>query len=295
MLIDTEPGSVPDLRRQRRALPHPRRQRPGAAGLAQRARRPHRDRHLPRSDEPARRRQLRADAAARRDQPTTVAADRVVLALPFTLLRDVRLDVELPPVKRKAIDELGYGTNAKLMVGFSERALAHGGPARTAACSPTCRSSSPGRRRRLQPGSAGILVDFTGGRHGVEIGERHRRPSRPSEFVARLERDLPGHRRARASARCASTGRRFAWTQGQLRLLPARPVDGDLRRRGGAGRQPPLRRRAHLDRLPGLHGGRCRDRRSRRPDAAGGARRRRAAQANRLTCAGLSGWVGSRR
>ena len=50
-----------------------------------------------------------------------VPASHVVLALPFTLLRDVRIDVELPPVKRKAIAELGYGTNAKLMVGFSDR------------------------------------------------------------------------------------------------------------------------------------------------------------------------------
>src|SRR5213075_12501 len=48
-------------------------------------------------------------------------ARQVILAIPFTLLRDVRLDVDLPPVKQRAIRELGYGTNAKLMVGFSER------------------------------------------------------------------------------------------------------------------------------------------------------------------------------
>ena len=33
----------------------------------------------------------------------------------------LNIDVELPPAKRKAIAELGYGTNAKLMVGFAER------------------------------------------------------------------------------------------------------------------------------------------------------------------------------
>ena len=33
----------------------------------------------------------------------------------------MKLDVELPPAKRKAIAGLGYGTNAKLMVGFDER------------------------------------------------------------------------------------------------------------------------------------------------------------------------------
>src|SRR4030095_1919402 len=50
-----------------------------------------------------------------------VDAPYVVLALPFTLLREVHLDLGLPRVKRKAIAELGYGTNAKLMVGFAHR------------------------------------------------------------------------------------------------------------------------------------------------------------------------------
>lgn len=47
-----------------------------------------------------------------------VEADFVVLALPFTALRDVQLDVELPPAKRAAIDQLGYGCNEKLVVGL---------------------------------------------------------------------------------------------------------------------------------------------------------------------------------
>jgi monoamine oxidase len=48
--------------------------------------------------------------------------DRVVLALPFTLLREVeRVDVELSADKAAAIDEIGYGTNSKLMLGFSSK------------------------------------------------------------------------------------------------------------------------------------------------------------------------------
>ena len=47
--------------------------------------------------------------------------DRVVLAVPFSVLRTVTLDanLELPPWKRLAIDTLGYGDNAKQMVGFN--------------------------------------------------------------------------------------------------------------------------------------------------------------------------------
>jgi monoamine oxidase len=46
--------------------------------------------------------------------------DKVVLAIPFTVLRTITLDanLNLPPWKRHAIDTLGYGDNAKQMVGF---------------------------------------------------------------------------------------------------------------------------------------------------------------------------------
>jgi monoamine oxidase len=48
-------------------------------------------------------------------------ADIVVLAVPFTMLRDVKIDVDLPALKKRAIAELGYGANAKVLVGFNSR------------------------------------------------------------------------------------------------------------------------------------------------------------------------------
>jgi monoamine oxidase len=51
-----------------------------------------------------------------------VQVDHVVFALPFTLLREVDLDdLTLSAEKRQIINELGYGTNAKVMGGFSRR------------------------------------------------------------------------------------------------------------------------------------------------------------------------------
>ena len=49
--------------------------------------------------------------------------DAVVLSIPFTVLREVELDasLNLPPEKVAAINLLGYGTNAKMMIGFSSR------------------------------------------------------------------------------------------------------------------------------------------------------------------------------
>lgn len=47
-----------------------------------------------------------------------VVADFVILTLPFTKLRDIEMNIEMPDVKRKCIDQLAYGTNSKLMLGM---------------------------------------------------------------------------------------------------------------------------------------------------------------------------------
>lgn len=52
----------------------------------------------------------------------TTYADFVILTIPFTILRDVKLNISgISPQKIKAIKELGYGKNAKLFLGFDER------------------------------------------------------------------------------------------------------------------------------------------------------------------------------
>lgn len=123
-----------------------------------------------------------------------VRADHVVLALPFTLLREVQLNVELPPVKRKAIAELGYGTNTKFMVGFSSR------PWRTRHGSDGSLYTDIGNTQtwetsRLQPGDSGILTWFTGGQQGVEVGQGT--PEQQAAlFLERLERVWPGSQAA---------------------------------------------------------------------------------------------------
>ncbi|MCC6410373.1 MAG: FAD-dependent oxidoreductase [Saprospiraceae bacterium] len=51
-----------------------------------------------------------------------VHADFVVLALPFTKLREVDLQIpDMPAHKTNAINNLTYGTNSKLLLGFNER------------------------------------------------------------------------------------------------------------------------------------------------------------------------------
>lgn len=133
-----------------------------------------------------------------------VRAKQVLLALPFTLLRQVRIDVPLPAHKRRAIDGLKYGTNAKLMIGFSSRPWrTHG--ANGASMSDLAYQTS-WETSRKQAGKAGILTNFTGGRHGVAIGQGTP-ADQAKAAVANLERVFPGAAAARAGMREA----RFHW------------------------------------------------------------------------------------
>lgn len=55
---------------------------------------------------------------------TEVEADIVLLAIPWTILRNVDLALELPPLRRTMISELRYGQNGKTIVAF-ERPFWH--------------------------------------------------------------------------------------------------------------------------------------------------------------------------
>lgn len=96
--------------------------------------------------------------------------DHVVLAIPYSVLRQVELNVPLSDLKRQIIDELGYGTNSKVMGQFKTRVWREDHQQSGAA---TCDlplqqvwDSSIG-----QDGERGILTNFLGGRAGVDVGD----------------------------------------------------------------------------------------------------------------------------
>lgn len=126
-----------------------------------------------------------------------VRAAQVVLALPFTLLRKVRVDVELPPRKRQAIQQIAYGTNAKLMIGFERRTWREHG-ANGASMSDLGYQTTWDTSRK-QAGNAGALTNFTGGRHGVELGQGTAK-QQAEAAVRDLERVFPGIAAARGNA-----------------------------------------------------------------------------------------------
>ena len=100
--------------------------------------------------------------------PVTRTHDAVVLAIPFTTLRNVTLHANLnvPADRIAAIANLGYGTNAKMMVGFTSRPWATAGSNGSAYADldhvQTTWESNPSRATP----SRGLLTDYSGGQRG---------------------------------------------------------------------------------------------------------------------------------
>ena len=144
---------------------------------------------------------------------TTAVSPHVLVTIPFTLLRDVRMGVDLPDAKRRAIAELGYGTNAKLMIGFSTRVWrtqqrSNGSVLTDLAFQLTWETS------RLQSGGAGILTNFSGGAQGVEVGQGSA-AEQAALLVADLEKVFPGVSAARAGMKeVRFHWPSFPWTRG---------------------------------------------------------------------------------
>jgi monoamine oxidase len=99
--------------------------------------------------------------------------DAVILALPFTRLRQVKgLDgLGLGDEKLKTIRELGYGTNAKILQGTTSRAWQSPESGLPAPSNGTFYTDLGFQNvwdsSRAQPGDAGILTDYLGGKAGL--------------------------------------------------------------------------------------------------------------------------------
>jgi monoamine oxidase len=131
------------------------------------------------------------------DGGAEVRADLVVLCLPFTALRRVDLDgLALGTRKRRCIEELGMGTNAKLLLQLDRR-LSHydrwNGEFYDEHVD-TWNSSLD------EPGRPGLLTVFSGGSYGAaQTGPQPHGPAprgRVAHALATLARGVPGIERA---------------------------------------------------------------------------------------------------
>lgn len=123
----------------------------------------------------------------------TARHDAVVLAIPFTVLRSVALDpsLGLPPWKLQAIRELGYGDNAKMMLGFAGPCWAEHGCNGTMysdlANHQTTWETNPSRATTQQA----VLTDYSGGVRGKNL-DASRVQTEAARFLADLDRVCPG-------------------------------------------------------------------------------------------------------
>jgi monoamine oxidase len=137
--------------------------------------------------------------------PKVVVAEHVVLALPFSVLRELALDIEISDEKRDIIQTLGYGTNAKVMGAFTERVwrTEHDASGAVTADLPFQQlwDTSIG-----QDGSHGILTNFLGGEQGVAVGDADEQAWYRS-VVEDLDAVFPGA----AEAYVDGSARRMHW------------------------------------------------------------------------------------
>ena len=145
----------------------------------------------------------------------TETADRVVLALPFSILRS-SVDYKsagFKPLKQTAIKELGMGTNSKLHVQFSDRHWNRLGCNGETFADTGYQNTWEVTRAQGDTLGPGILVDYTGGKVGASFGTGTAQ-DRAAQFLAQLEPVLPGIT-ARWNGRAALdywTG--YPWTKG---------------------------------------------------------------------------------
>ena len=138
-------------------------------------------------------------------------ADLVILTIPFTMLREVKIDVDLPAVKKKAIAELGYGANAKVMVGFKSRPWERRGYAGNIYSDETFQLAWA--NSYLQPGAEGGLTLYSGGKLAHDAGQG------PAEEVAMrllrgIERAYPGTLAQRNGKVSRFHWPTYPWTKG---------------------------------------------------------------------------------
>jgi monoamine oxidase len=119
--------------------------------------------------------------------------DAVVISIPFSVLRNVTLDssLALPAWKLAGIQQLGYGTNAKMMIQFNAQ------PWRQAGSNGTCYSDQPNVQATWETNHANsapnraILTDYSSGNRGAALDptQVHVEATR---FLSALDAIYPG-------------------------------------------------------------------------------------------------------
>ncbi|MEG4939946.1 NAD(P)/FAD-dependent oxidoreductase [Microcoleus sp. F4-D5] len=135
--------------------------------------------------------------------------ERVLLTLPFSTLRDVKINVPLPQPKRRAIEQLGYGTNSKLVTGYRSRIWRELYRS-TASVYSDLGFQNTWESTPFAPTPNGLITNLTGGKQGLSIGAGTPE-DQAQRFLNQFERVFPGVRNLRSgkAVRAYWPGERF--------------------------------------------------------------------------------------
>jgi len=135
--------------------------------------------------------------------------ERVLLTLPFSTLRDVNINVPLPQPKRRAIEQLGYGTNSKLITGYRSRIWRELYRS-TASVYSDLGFQNTSEATPFAPTPNGLITNYTGGKQGLSMGAGTPE-DQAQRFLNQFERVFPGVRNLRTgkAVRAYWPGERF--------------------------------------------------------------------------------------
>lgn len=138
---------------------------------------------------------------------SSVEADCVIVAIPFSILRTVDLQVKLPSPLKRFIEEVDLGRNEKLFAGFSQKVWERNGGFTDAIWTDLGFTEAWDDTQRQTDRKDGALNFFFGGDE-VKAMEAGSTQAVGQQFLKRLEEALPG-------AQAASTGKflRTQWSR----------------------------------------------------------------------------------
>ncbi len=142
---------------------------------------------------------------------STVDADTVIIAIPFSALSDVLIDAPLPILLRRFITEAKLGSNEKVIGRFSKRFWRRMNGFTNAAWGDLGFSEVWDTTQRQSLRTDGALNFFLGGNQARQLGNIKDATQLGEQFVSKLNKFIPG-------ATAAATGQfiKTGWTKNAL-------------------------------------------------------------------------------
>ncbi|UCF80569.1 MAG: FAD-dependent oxidoreductase [Acidobacteriota bacterium] len=120
-----------------------------------------------------------------------VKADFVIMTVPFSILRDIEMRMEMPPDIKKAIAEMGYGVHTKLLAGVDKRVWREKGYSGGAYTDEPFQVAYDNSQMTGYEGDVGGLTFYLGGQASIDAGAGTA-PEQVERLMLGAEKVFPG-------------------------------------------------------------------------------------------------------